>query len=112
MGLSWSNSNIYWSNYDIPWSGSFGTGNDPSYVQPNGVDATTLVQPWLIEPWNPYTANDEHDKKRKDIIQMVVEGITYEQPRKTKKVNISTKNVKINVRKKEDIDLDVKIGTK
>lgn len=78
-----------------------------SFVQPPGVDATTLVQPWLIEPWNPYTANDAHDKKRKRLIKLIckVNGKTYEEEKEVGTMNVSVDDVKMVIKKAINIDI-------
>lgn len=109
-GASWQNANWNWSecsasNPPIP----------PTPVEviipPTGVDATVLIQPWLIEPWNPYRANDELDKKRKRLIKLIcrVKGKTYEEEKEAGNMNIDVDDVKMVVKKVMNIDLDVKL---
>jgi len=111
-GQTWNESNMWWSL-------CFGSGSNPpippvpvvtSSFIPYGVDATTLIQPWLIEPWNPYRANDEHDKKRKRLIKLIckVKGQTYEEEKMAGMMNISVDDVRMVVKKVLNIDLDVK----
>jgi hypothetical protein len=57
-------------------------------LQRPGVDATTLIQPWLIEPWNPYRAGEIKKKKRvKVVIRM--NGKTYEEEKEIDEKNKS-----------------------
>jgi hypothetical protein len=77
-------------------------------IQPIGVDATTLIQPWLIEPWNPY--KDVEKEKRKRLIKLIckVKGQTYEEEKVIGTMDISVDDVKMVVKKVLNIDLDVK----
>jgi hypothetical protein len=113
MNGLWININVYWSNDQSSWTGSL-QQQSSSCVQPLGADATTLIQPWLIQPWNPYTANDNHDKDRKQLIEMICEikGKKYKQEKRIKVIKVSTKNIKINVKNNLDIDLEVDVESK
>jgi hypothetical protein len=111
----WGTTNVWWKNVNWYWSQCSGSITPPTppftaSLQPPGVDATTLVQPWLITPWNPYTTNDEHDKKRKRLIKLIckVKGETYEEEKMVGTMNISVDDIKMVVKAISNIDLDVK----
>jgi len=116
----WSTNNSEWVGANWWWPLCSGSGSLPpvppipvitsSFTQYMGVDATTLVQPWLIEPWNPYVANDANDKKRKRFIKLVckVDGKTYEEEKEAGDMRISIDDVKMVVEKIVNINLDVK----
>jgi hypothetical protein len=108
-----------WSNVGITWSDANWLWSECLYIPPGpttgsmyiaGVDATVLVQPWLTEPWNPYTANGEHDRKRKRLIKLIckVKGETYEEEKFVGDMKISIDDVKMVVKSVLNIDLDVK----
>ena len=105
---SWINANWKWSQCTssfVPPTPTFGS------LQPDGPDATTLIQPWLIEPWNPYRANDEHDRKRKRLIRLIckVKGEVYNEEKRIGDIRISVDDVKMVVRAVSGIDLNVKM---
>jgi hypothetical protein len=108
----WGNTNIWFKNANWIWS-QCSSSIQPitGSIQPLGVDATTLIQPWLIEPWNPYIANDEHDKKRKRLIKLIcnIKGQTYEEEKEMGNMEISVDDVKMVVKKVLDVDLDIKL---
>ncbi len=114
----WGTDKHLWKNENSWWSLCFGSGSIPPQpitssvsLQQPGIDATTIVQPWLIEPWNPYTANDEHDKKRKRLIKLIckVKGETYTEEKPIGTMKVSVDDIKMVVKKVLNIDLDVKI---
>ena len=111
----WGNADVLWRDADWWWSLCSGvvppippippvaiTGSQ----QPLGIDATTIIQPWLIEPWNPYRAGEIKKKKKVELIFRRM-GEEY---RKTKEVgdfdmNINNVNIRINP---TNIDLKLK----
>ena len=118
----WGTKNVWWKNANFQWGVCTGSVIPPvppptgsivisASLQPLGVDATTLVQPWLIEPWNPYTAADEHDKKRKRLIKLIckVKGQTYEEEKRVGDMKISVDDIRMVVKAVSNIDLDVKL---
>ena len=113
----WGTEGVWWKNENLIWSKCTGSVSPPIppitasvVIDRPGVDATTLVQPWLITPWNPYTANDEHDKKRKRLIKLIckIKGETYEEEKMAGTMNISVDDIKMVVKAISNIDLDVK----
>ena len=81
-------------------------GNQP------GVDAMTLVQPWIEEPWNPYRAADREqaEKKRKRLIKLIcrIKGQEYNEEKTHKDFNVTVGDIKMVVKKVKNIDLEVK----
>ena len=110
----WSTTQFPWSMADWKWSECSSSvppipvvtvGNQP------GVDATTLIPEWLEEPWNPYTANDEHDKKRKRLIKLIckVQGKEYIYEREAKDFPITIRDIRTVVKAVANIDLDFRM---
>jgi len=111
----WGTTGVWWTNANWQWSQCSASVPTPPTssvvtIQPNGVDATTLIQPWLIQPWNPYKANDEIDKKRKRLIKLIckLKGQTYSEEKEVGSQDIDVDDIKMVVKKALNIDLDVK----
>jgi hypothetical protein len=105
-GQIWKYANWKWSEC----SGSFIPPTPPIPVvgiQPYGVDATTLIQPWLIEPWNPFRT----DEQKKKLIRLIckVKGEEYDESKESKDFNISIDDVKFVINKITGINLDMKL---
>ena len=49
-----------------------------------GVDATTLIQPWLEEPWNPYRTGET---KKKKLVRLIckVKGEEFDETKEIKR---------------------------
>lgn len=109
MCYKWGNVGITWADANWVWSECLYVVE--SILQPPGVDAMTLVQPWLIEPWNPYVKNDEREKKRKRFIKLIckIKGQTYEDEKEMGMMNISVDDIKMVVKTITNVDLDVKM---
>lgn len=96
----WNSTDVNWNDADWLWSKCFGEPPIPPIPPVTaslgnlGVDATTLIQPWLEEPWNPYK-NSEQDKERFLELMCRINGVKYEKNKKKKKINVSVNNVKI-----------------
>ncbi len=111
----WGDVGITWADADWLWSECLQivppTPIASGSLQPFGVDATTLIQPWITEPWNPYTTNDERDTKRKRLIKLIckVKGEIYEEEKEVGDMKIEIDDVKMVVKKVLNIDLDVKL---
>ena len=106
----WGNANIPWKNANWLWSEcqvvqdiltGLEVGNRP------GVDATTLIQPWLEEPWNPYRSGE----KKKRLIKLIckVKGIEYEEEKAMKDFKVTADDIKLVVRTVSGVDLDLKM---
>ena len=73
---TWGTTKFPWFMANWRWSECSGSIPPVPVVnvsnQP-GVDAMTLVQPWIEEPWNPYRAADREqaEKKRKRLIKLI-----------------------------------------
>ena len=111
----WSTTQFPWNMADWKWSECSSSVVPPIPVvtignQP-GVDATTLIQPWLEEPWNPYTANDEHDRKRKRLIKLIckVHGKEYIEEREAKDFPVTIRDIRTVVKAVANIDLDFRL---
>ena len=64
--VTWKSANFLFDMANWRWS-ECSSSNPPIPPQiignPPGVDATTLIQPWVIEPWNPYRSGEIKKKK-------------------------------------------------
>jgi hypothetical protein len=109
----WSKTGVLWKNADWRWSECSSSvpvvsigGNRP------GVDANTLIQPWIEEPWNPYRAADEEWKRKqqKRLIKMIckVKGQEYAQEKLHQVLNVSVGSIKVVMTQDKNIDLEVK----
>ena len=107
----WVFTNVLWKNADWTWSECQIVQDILTGIKYDGVDATTLIQPWLIEPWNPYKQHDSGSlEKRKRLIKLIckVKGQTYKEEKETGTMNISVDDIKMIVKAVSNIDLDVK----
>lgn len=88
----WSSANVLWKDANWKWSECF-TSVEAGVP---GVDATTLVQPWIEEPWNPYRAG-ELEKQKQRIVEVIgtINGTRYVMNKKSKKFPLIIKEVKI-----------------
>ena len=90
----WGTNDFYWEGANWWWSMCYQSGSIPPItssvviLQQPGVDATTLIQPWLIEPWNPYRAGEIKRKKRVKVI-VKMNGKTYEEEKEVDEKNES-----------------------
>ena len=106
-GVTWQNASQLWacntgSTPPQPPTGSL-VGNLP------GVDAMTLIQPWLQEPWNPYRAAEEQAKKKR-LVKLIckVKGKTFEESKYTHDFEVSVEDIKLIVKTIAKVDLDLK----
>ena len=115
----WGEEDIWWKNENIWWSKcrDFIPPEPPKppitsiSTHPPGVDATVLIQPWLIEPWNPYK-NEEDRKKRKRLIKLICkcQGYIYEEEKEAIETDISVDDIRMVVNKMAGINLDIKLN--
>lgn len=104
----WGTNDFQWVSAFWIWSTCFGTGSViPSVsLQNPGVDATTLIQPWIIEPWNPYRAGEI---KKKKFIKLIckVDGKTYEEEKEVedKNSNVLVEDVDVVIETTSNIDV-------
>ena len=112
----WSKTAILWSNANWLWSLCGPPPTPPTPVisigNPPGVDATTLITPWMEEEtWNPYRAADEEQKRRqkKRLIKLMVEvkGERFNEEKTHKKLSMIVGGVKM-INAAKNIDLQVK----
>ena len=103
-----------WGFTDVLWKDANWTWSEcqiiqdivTAIVQPDGVDATTLIQPWLIEPWNPYRAGE----KKKKLIRLIckVRGMEFDESKETNDFNVSVEDIKLIIDKAMNIGFGVK----
>jgi len=89
-GILWKNANWFWSACGkIPPVPVIEIGG----IQPSGVDASTLVQPWQEEPWNPYKT----EEKKKRMIKLIckIKGVEYDEEKEVKDFKISIDDVRM-----------------
>ncbi len=113
----WGAENSTWKNGNWWWSMCYESGSiSPTppitsnvVIQPPGVDANTLIQSWLEEPWQPYRAGEIEKKKRLVKLICKVKNETFEESKYlNENIKISTDDIKLVVKKVLNIDLDVK----
>lgn len=110
----WPNTNVLWMGANWFWSSCL-TSPPPAPPEPpvppivkaisyTGVDATTLVQPWLIEPWNPYRTVE----KKKKMIELIcnVKGTKYNLQKESKNLKLSVDDVQFTVNNINKINLN------
>lgn len=108
----WSTANVKWKDANWLWSmcsGSPVPGPTPvtASIGFPGIDATTLIQPWLIEePWDPYK-NQKKKNKRLELV-CVCNGMTYEKEKNVKEISLSVKGVKLTTIS-SDVDVEFKL---
>ncbi len=105
----WGNCNVLWKDADWKWS-ECQLVAEIIAVQ-TGVDATTLIPPWLDEPWNPYRAGEEEKKKRKRLVELIckVKGIKYNEKKELKDFKVTVEDIKLVVKAVANIDIDLKL---
>ena len=108
----WGSTGTLWKNANWLWSQCTGSvPPTPSAEVPiPGIDANVLIQPWIIEPWNPYRAADkEWEEKRKKRIQLTlkVKGQEYNVEKYRNDSRVSVGDIKMMVNPVA-IDLQVK----
>jgi len=109
----WQHTGILWKAANWKWSECSGsippqpsiTGNRP------GVDATTLIHPWLEEPWNPYKAGEKDKNKRKRLIKLIckVKGQEYNSEKEIHEAKVTIDDIKMIVKAVSNIDLKMKL---
>jgi len=104
----WSTDCTTWSAACWPWGECAAVSASVIEIRP-GPDATTLIQPWLEEPWNPYRAGEiEREKKRKLLIELVckVGGQKFSEEKKRKNFKVTVDEIKMLINSGAKIDLD------
>lgn len=97
----WNNADTLWKDANWKWSECLSAD-----INPPGVDATTLVPVWQEEPWNPYKAKEE---KQKRIVEIVckINDINFNLKKEHKTFNLEVRDVKIIMNNSKNIDLKV-----
>jgi len=109
----WGDCDVLWKDANWWWSRCFQSPVPPvipeAPIQPPGVDATTLIQPWLIEPWNPYRAGEIKKQGNRKMIEMLLTilGEEYSEKKEKKTINVDVGRIKIELQP-TDIDLKLK----
>jgi len=108
MGCLWSTTGVLWSQANWLWPNPCSpTPPEPILSIPIhvGVDATTLIQPWIIEPWNPYRAGEI---KKKKLVRLIckIKGEKYNEEKEVKNINISVDDINL-IKSDSIIDLNV-----
>lgn len=108
----WGRANVQYKNANWTWSECQLVEEIVNIANQPGVDATTLIQPWIEEPWNPYRAADreQEEKKRKRLIKLIcrIKGQEYNEEKTPKDFKITVGDIKLVVKAVKDIDLKVK----
>lgn len=107
----WSKTGDLWSNAGFIWGANCTSGSIPPIPilqigNPPGVDASTLIPPWLYEePWNPYKKLEDKEKKRVIKLLCKIKGINYNEEKiyndfdvKVKDIQFIVKNSGINLK--------------
>ena len=97
----WGTENLYWKDVNFWWSRCPIQPN-PVILQPVGVDASQLIQ-----PWNPYKTVEGDKKKRLIKLICKIKGQTYEEEKEIGTMKVSIDDVKTAAG--VDINLDVKL---
>ncbi len=109
----WSETNVKWQNAAWAWSRCSGSVIPPeppltsSIIPYLGVDATTLVQPWLQpeEPWDAYK-----EMKQKRLIRLIckVKGKNFEEEKQAKEFNVSVDDIKMVIKTVSKVGLTIR----
>lgn len=112
--IRWFEASTLWSQAGWMWSECSASFHPPippvvsiGSLQPLGLDATTLIQPWLIEPYSPYRAGE----KKKKIVRLIcrIKGIEYDESKEAKDLRIAIEDIKLMIDKTKNINLDMKM---
>ena len=103
MGHIWQNTAVTWNQANWTWA-------ELEIVEDlirDGVDATTLIQPWQRdEPYNPYKLTDV---KQKRLIRLVckVKGEIYDESKSVSDYKLTIGDVTLVVKAVKNIELEV-----
>lgn len=102
----WVFTNVLWKDANWTWS-ECQIIQDLLTLQPDGVDATTLIQPWLVEPWNPYRTGE----KKKKLVRLIckIKGVEYDESKQSKNFTVTVDDIKLVINKGREIGLDMKL---
>jgi hypothetical protein len=106
----WGNTGQLWKDANWRWSECTGSITPVAQIggNPPGVDATTLIQPWLEEPWNPYRTGSVDRKKLIRLICKVKET-KFDEEKEMKDFKITVEDIRLVVKTVANIDLDMKL---
>lgn len=115
--ITWGSASVLWMQANWMWIECSSSNPIPPpppppvpviNVHPDGIDATTLIQPWIIEPWNPYRAGEI--KKKKSIkINFRMNNKEYGETREMKDLKLEMGEVRFSLEPESSIDLKVTI---
>ena len=115
--VRWGYTSQWWKAANWWWSACSSSfvpppGPTASFQPPLGVDAMTLQQPWLDEPWSQYRPNDSGSMaKRKKLIRLIckVRGQEFDEEKEVGSYHVSVDDIKLVVKKVANIDLDLRM---
>ena len=107
----WSTTNVSWANASWLWSECSGSEIPPEppiteSIGNYGVDANTLIQPWVLEqPWDAYK-----ELKQKKLIRLIckVKGDSFDEEKRSKKFDVSVKDIKMVLDTVTIVDLTIR----
>ena len=100
----WSKSGDLWSNAGFIWGANCNSDSIPPIPilqigNLPGVDASTLIPPWLHEePWNPYKKLEDKEKKRVIKLLCKIKGINYNEEKTYNDFDIKVKDIQFIVK--------------
>ena len=102
----WGFTNVLWKDANWTWSECQIVEELVELLQRPGVDATTLIQPWLVEPWNPYKGGETRKKR---LIRLIckIKGQEFDESKELKDINVSVDDIKLIVKSVTGIDLKI-----
>lgn len=109
----WGTTGVLWGQADWKWS-ECSSSKPPippitvTVIRP-GVDATTLIQPWLEEPWNPYRTSSLDKQKRLIKLVCKVKGQNYDEEKEVKGFPVTVGDIRMVVKAVANIDLNLKL---
>jgi hypothetical protein len=115
---TWGNTDVKWSEANWLWNGCSEPTPTPEPPTPttasvryDGVDATTLIQPWLRqeeEPWNPYKAQE----RKKKLVELIckVKGQRFDEQKYSSNCKVTVGDIKLLIKEVTNTDFDIKIG--
>ena len=114
----WGTSDFPWRIANFKWSECSGSiqpippipvvtvGNLP------GVDATTLIQPWLEEPWNPYRTGSYDKHKRLIKLVCKVKNEEYKEEKEMKDFKVTVGDIRMVVKAVSGVELNINLDQK
>lgn len=113
--ITWAEADVEWNRADVLWSECTGSVAPPppsssviipvfNFSASLGIDAETLIQPWIIEPWNPYREN------KNKIISLVcnISGKILSENKESKKPTVTVKKIVTVINNNENVILEFK----